>query len=81
VPVVPIAPQAAAPPEHPIHRPRDPRGEPLDAAPERTPVVRLDDHVDVILLHAEVVHAKRAVALQEARELPVDRAERTLRPQ
>jgi hypothetical protein len=59
--MVPISPDPAAPAEHLVDRACDANRQGADTARERSPVVGLDDEVDVIVLDTELEDAKARV--------------------
>lgn len=78
--VVAVGEHAAASLHQPVERSRDPDGEPLHAARQRLCVERLDDEVQVIVLHAVVDDAHPRPARGAAQCVP-DPVERRLAPQ
>jgi hypothetical protein len=52
--VMPLCPDASAPPERPIHRLRHPDRQSLDAAAKHHGVISFDEHMHVIDLDAEL---------------------------
>src|SRR4051812_37052842 len=56
--VITIREHLPSPPELTIDRARDPHAHPLCSTSKRAPILRLDDEMDVITLHRELVHAE-----------------------
>jgi len=59
--MIPILPHGAAPAEGAVDRPRHADGETAKAAAERPRIVRLDDEMHMIVLHAELEDSEAAV--------------------